>query len=73
MIDNPDRPIENQMLDYVWGDNEVEAAANCRAMAAKDSLRYNFVRRTSQKGKKWECHVLINHPEPETFTDRRQE
>ena len=73
MIDNPDRPIENQMLDYVWGDNEAEAAANCKAMAAQSGLSYNFVRRTSQKGKKWECHILINHPEPEPNTDDRRQ
>jgi len=62
-IDNPDRGIENQIIDYVWGDSQQEAERNCRQIATQSGVKFNKVRRTSQKGKKWECHVLNNHPE----------
>lgn len=71
-IDDPEEPIENSMLDYVWGDNANEAATRCRNIAARYGLTYLKVKRTSQRGRKWECHVLYNHPEPTTDTRRRQ-
>ncbi|MBD2034500.1 hypothetical protein H6F86_31075 [Phormidium sp. FACHB-592] len=61
-IDDPDQPIESQIIDYVWGNNATEAEQNCKRLAAQAGLRYVKVRRTSQKGKRWECHV-DNHPE----------
>lgn len=62
-IDNPDKGIENQIIDYVWGDSQQEAERNCRQIATQTKTKFNKVRRTSQRGKKWECHVLNNHPE----------
>ena len=70
-IDNPDQPIEGQIIDYVWGDTLNEAEAKCRQIAAQTGTTFDRVRRTSQRGQKWECHVLSNHPEPEP-DDRRQ-
>ena len=64
-IDDPDRPINGQIIDYVWGGTIAEAERNCRTIAAQAGLTFKEVRRTSQKGKKWECHVLSNHPETE--------
>ena len=62
-IDNPDKGIENQIIDYVWGDDEVEATRNCKQIAKQSGVKFNKVKRTSQRGRKWECHVLNNHPE----------
>lgn len=62
-IDNPDQPIQNQIIDYVWGDSQDEAERKCRQIATRLGVKFNKVRRTSQQGKKWECHVLSNHPE----------
>ena len=62
-IDNPDKPIQNQIIDYVWGDSQDEAERKCRQIATRSGVKFNKVRRTSQQGKKWECHVLSNHPE----------
>ncbi|MBD2019251.1 hypothetical protein H6F43_03520 [Leptolyngbya sp. FACHB-36] len=70
-IDDPDKPIQSQIIDYVWGDTLNEAEAKCRQIAAETGTTFSQVRRTSQKGKKWECHVLSNHPEPETDDRRR--
>lgn len=56
-INNPDEPYHGQIIDYVWGDDANTAAAKCEAIAQQAGLRYVKVRRTSQKGSKWECHV----------------
>lgn len=72
-IDDPDQPIENVLLDYVWGDTEVEAARRCRELAASAGVRYNSVKRTSRTGSKWECNIQSNHPEPEPQTDDRRQ
>lgn len=71
-IDDPDRPIDQQMIDYVWGDSREEAEENCRRLAANAGVSYNFVRRTRQRGKKWECHVMGNHPESIYYPDPRR-
>lgn len=64
-IDDPDQPIEGQIIDYVWGNDSDDAARKCRAIAANAGARYVGVKATSRGGKKYECHVQTNHPEPE--------
>lgn len=56
-ISNPDEPYHGQIIDYVWGDSEWQARQRCEQIAQQSGLRYVKVRQTSQRGKKWECHV----------------
>lgn len=56
-IGNPDEPYHSQIIDYVWGDSEWQAKDRCEQIARQSGLRSAKVRQTSQRGKKWECHV----------------
>ncbi len=75
-IDDPDQPITDQMIDYVWGDDLEDAAQNCKRLAENAGLTYKGVKRTSQRsgGKRYECWVSNNHPESTNvpYSDRRR-
>ncbi len=57
MMRDPEEGYHSQIIDYVWGDTEAQAIARCKAIAQQHGLRYRTVKRTSQRGKRWECHV----------------
>lgn len=74
-IDDPDQPTEDQMIDYVWGDNADEAERNCRRIAENAGLNYQKVTKSSQRrgAKRYECWVSVNHPESTNipYSDQR--
>lgn len=65
-IDNPDQPIVEVWIDYVWGKTDRIAEQECRRLANRYGLAYSRYRRTSQDRRKnapYECWGFENHPD----------
>lgn len=60
MLSDPEAESET-WTDYVWADDEAEAERECKRLAQTataqggSEVTYVGVKRTSQRGKKWEC------------------